>query len=165
MFWWKRYEHILEKKPVSGKEAVLDLLAQELAEMCATFPPAEDAVEWVDMRLANRMQGQMASMPRMDQERVEVLCHVIALDLAHEQEELDHFMRNERYSHAFPTPMHRDVLLFLWHSAVELLLDTKDKLAENPNGNTLKRADLIEAVKRTPLQFRRRWLRQHLVLP
>src|SRR5688500_5577346 len=94
-FWWKRYEPILEAKAIPAKEAVKDLMAKELVELWELFPPAESDVEFEDPRLAAKLKGRMHELPKLDAPFVTVLARVLAWDLKHEVDAIDHLFRND----------------------------------------------------------------------
>ena len=148
-FWWKPYERLLETKPVSGVEAVKDLVAKELVEMWAAFPPAESEVAWEDPALEKKLRGRLHELPRLDARMVELVARLVALDLAHEIEAVDHLFRNNAHREAAPTPVHVEALHLVWRATLELLEARK----EDARG-LLKRADLGDVLERA----RARWL-------
>ncbi|MFZ9887738.1 MAG: hypothetical protein ACO3JL_09570 [Myxococcota bacterium] len=152
MFWWKPYEPILEAKAVPAREVLLDLLADELAELCATFPPEESAVDWQDEGLRRRYAGRLAELPRPDQDMVAELARVLELDLEREFEALDHYFRNGSFGDRCPTPLHIDALQLLWRAGAELLLCRQ----EEGQGH-IKRKELVEAARRLPGRYRRKY--------
>lgn len=153
MFWWKRYEPLLEAKAVPVKDALIDLLAKELVEMCQTFPPEERQIEWHDESLRRRLEGRVAELPRPDPKLVEEISRLVVWDLERELDAIDHYFRNEKYGDACPTPRHVDTLHVLWRVGVEVLLTRKDEVQ-----HFLKRTDLVEAAGKLPEIFRRRYL-------
>lgn len=151
MFWWKKYEPLLEAKARPAKDVLVDLLAKELVEMCQTFPPEEHSIEWEDQSLQKRLEGRVDELPKPDVALVDEVGRLMTWDLEREIEAIDHYFRNERYGDAAPTPAHVDALHVLWRVGVEILLQRKEEA-----DTFLKRADLIEASKRFPEIFRRR---------
>lgn len=152
MFWWKRYEPLLEAKAVPVKDALVDLLAKELVEMCQTFPPDERQVEWHDQSLRRRLEGHMAELPKADPKLVDEVSRLMVWDLEREIDAIDHYFRNAKYGDACPTPRHVDALHLLWRVGVEVLLTWKDEAQHH-----LKRADLVVAAAKLPEIFRRRY--------
>lgn len=153
MFWWKPYEPILEAKAVPAREVLLDLLADELAELCATFPPEETAVDWQDEGLRRRYAGRLGDLPRPDEGMVRELAKVVELDLGREFEALDHYFRNGGYGDRCPTPLHVDALQLLWRAATEHLLCRQEEVQGH-----IKRKELAEAARRLPARYRRKHL-------
>lgn len=149
--WWKRYEPLLDARPVPVREALIDLIAKELAEMCETFPPPEGIVEWQDEHLRRRLEGRLAELPKIDGAMADLVSKLIALDLAHEIEAIDHLFRNEGFRDACPSEAHLDAVKLCWRAGLEVLYQRKDELPDH-----LRRADLIEIAERFPLRYRRR---------
>ena len=147
--WWKRYESILERKPVEAKEALINLLAQEIEEVVAAFPPAEHEVSWDDPRLKARFAGRLETLPPVDVAMAALLAEVLILDLTHESEAIDHMLRNDRHKVACPTVDHEDAFRFLWRGTLEHLYVRK----EDANG-ALKSADLVTIVERFLARFK-----------
>lgn len=148
--WWKRYEHILEAKPVEARLVLRDLLARECAELCRDFPPAAGTVSWLDPNLERRIGGRMAELPRPDEALVRVVSQLVVWDLEHENGAIDSFIRNARYREACPTADHETVMHFLWRGILEHLAVRKEE-AEG----RLRTADVVEAARAIPEQ----WLR------
>lgn len=149
--WWKRYEPILEQKPVSGADAVVDLLAKELVEALEAFPPAEHDVVWEDEALANRLRGRLGELPRVDAAMVELLARVVTWDLEHESEAIDHFFRNDHHREAAPSPAHVEAFHLLWRGILEHLYQRKD----DAHG-ILKSRHLVEVVEKARVRYRAR---------
>lgn len=152
MFWWKRYEPILEAKAVPAKDALVDLLAKELVEMCQSFPPEERQVEWHDENLRRRLQGRLQELPKADPALVDEVSRLMVWDLEREFEAIDHYFRNQAFGAACPTALHVEALQLLWRVGVEVLLTRKDEAQHH-----LKRKDLVDAAKKLPEIFRRRY--------
>jgi hypothetical protein len=150
-FWWKRYEPILEQKPVSGPDAVVDLIARELVEVLEAFPPAEDAIEWEDQALAAKLKGNLHELPRLDGAFVDLLAKVITWDLEQEIEAIDHLMRNHLHRDAAPTERHVQALHLLWRALLEHLYQRKEEA-----GGILKRAHLVAIVEKARVRYRTR---------
>ncbi|MCC7071094.1 MAG: hypothetical protein IT383_07220 [Deltaproteobacteria bacterium] len=151
--WWKRYEPILEARPRAGEDVVKDLIAQEVVELYERFPPAEHEVLWEDPALERRFRGRLAELPHLDTAMIEALSRIVAWDLDHEAEAIDHYFRNERHRDAAPTPAHVDALHLLWRTVVELLYARKEECRD-----LLKRGDLVDIVERARLRFAARRL-------
>jgi hypothetical protein len=150
--WWKRYEPLLEAKPVSGDAAVRELVAKELVELFEGFPPEESAIVWEDAALERKLKGRLHELPRLDPQFVDVLAQIVTWDLAHENDALDHFLRNDRHRAACPTQAHVDGLMFLWRTVIEHLEARKEEAQ-----GILKRADLPKIVEDARARFTRRF--------
>ncbi len=152
MFWWKRYEPLLEQKAVPAKDALVDLIAKELVEMCQSFPPEERQVEWHDEHLRRRLEGRLQELPKADPAFIDEVSRLIVWDLEREFDAIDHYFRNQSYGDVCPSALHVDALQLLWRVGVEVLLTRKDDA--DPH---LKRKDLVTAAKKLPEIFRRRY--------
>ena len=155
MFWWKPWEAMMERKPVSGDVAIVELLGKELVEFLEAFPPAEDTVDWSDSSFAARYRGRLESLPRLDSRFVGQLVEIIRLDLDHETERLDWLLRNDHHREACPTAGHRDALLLLWPVLIEHLYSRKEECQ-----GILTRRHLHEVLQDAEQRFRTRALRR-----
>ncbi len=149
--WWKRYERILDQKPVTTRVALIDMLAKEQCEMLEAFPPDEAQVEWVDEKLAAKFRGRMHEMPAPNADVVDLLCAILAADLQHQTDKIDWIFRNDKHRVACPTQDHVEVLHLLWRTCLEVLYTRKDELSAH-----LKTADLTAIVEKTAPMFRAR---------
>jgi hypothetical protein len=147
--WWKRYEHILERKPVTTREALVDVLAKEQVELLESFPPDEAQIEWTDERLAAKLRGRVHELPRPDADFVALLAEIVRLDLLHETDRIDWLFRNEQHRAACPTQAHVDALHLLWRVCLELLYARKEELAQHG----LKTKDLLAIIEKVPPIF------------
>ena len=152
--WWKRYEPLLEAKSVPVREALIDLIAKELCEMCESFPPEEASIEWQDEALRRRLQGRLRDLPRIDGAMADLVSRLLVLDLSHEVEAIDHLFRNEGYRDACPSDAHLDAVKLCWRAGLELLYQRKDEVSGH-----LKGTDLIDIAERFPRGYRRRLVR------
>lgn len=150
-FWWKRYEPLLEAKPVAGTTALVDLIAQELVELWEAFPPREQDVTWEDPRLEARLAGRLAELPRLDAAMVDLVAKLVTWDIEHALEAIDHLLRNGLHRDAAPTDAHVDAMHLVWRALLEHLYQRK----EDARG-ALKGKDLIESVERARVRFRAR---------
>jgi len=151
MAWWKRYEALLESKPVPAKDALMDLLAKELVELCEAFPPRSDEVEFELEQQRARFADKLERMPKIDLAMAEALVHVVTLDLAREHDAVSAWFRNRVFEDTCTHPYAEDALLFLWPFVVELLHQRKDEAR-----NALTRRDLSEIVARFGQRYRAR---------
>lgn len=151
--WWKRYEPILEAKPKPGEEVVLDLMAQELCDICEAFPPKAADIAWEDPRRQKRFAPQLEQMPAIDLPFAKLLATLLRFDLGHEPEAIDHLFRNELHREACPTDLHQEAVFFLWPGLVEVLLAHKEELT-----GRLKTKDLLSVIDRFEAKFEKRWM-------
>jgi hypothetical protein len=153
MFWWKPWEALMERKPVSGEVALVELLAKEVVEVLEAFPPAEDTVEWTDPSFAARYRGRLASLPRLDSQFVGQLFELVRLDLDHDTERIEWLLRNNHHRSACPTAAHVDALMLLWPTVLEHLYARKDDAR-----GILKRGHLLQICAEAEVRFRTRAL-------
>jgi hypothetical protein len=153
MFWWKPWEALMERKPVTGDVAIVELLAKELVEFLEAFPPAEDGVDWTDPSFAARYRGRLETLPRLDSRFVGQLFEIIRLDLDHETERIDWLLRNDHHREACPTAAHVDALMLLWPVLVEHLYSRKEECQ-----GILKRRHLHDICLDAEQRFRTRAL-------
>jgi hypothetical protein len=149
--WWKRYEPILEAKPKPGEEVVLDLMAQELCDICEAFPPKASDIHWEDSRRQQRFGPKLPDMPAIDLPLVRLIARLLRFDLGHEPEAIDHLFRNELHRAACPTPLHEEAVFFLWPGLVEVLLAHKEELS-----GRIKTKDLLSVIDRFEKRFEKR---------
>jgi hypothetical protein len=153
MFWWKPWEALMERKPVSGDVAIVELLGKELVEFLEAFPPAEDAVDWSDASFSARYRGRLETLPRLDSRFVGQLFEIIRLDLDHETERIDWLLRNHHHREACPTAGHIDALMLLWPVLIEHLYSRKEECH-----GILKRRHLHDILQEAEQRFRTRAL-------
>lgn len=150
-FWWKRYEPILEARPVPAKEALKDLIAKEMVELFERFPPPEHEVEIEDAHLRAKLSGRMHELPPLDIPMVSLVCRLLRMDLEHEIDAIDHLMRNDHHRDAATTPLHVEAMHLLWRGLLEHLYSRKDEAQGN-----LKTKDLVDIVERARDRFAQR---------
>lgn len=153
MFWWKPYEALMERKPVTGDVAIVELLAKELVEFIEAFPPAEDSIDWSDASFAARYRDRLHTLPRLDSRFVAQLFEIIRLDLDHETDRVDWLLRNDHHRDACPTQAHIDALMLLWPVLVEHLYSRKEECR-----GVVKRTHLHDVCEQTVARFRTRAL-------
>lgn len=150
-FWWKRYEPLLEARPVPAKEALKDLIAKEIVELFEQFPPPEHEVEFEDAHLRAKLQGRMHELPKLDIAMVTLVCRLLQMDLEHDVDAIDHLMRNDHHRAAATTPAHVDALHLLWRGLLEHLYSRKEETR-----GALKTKDLVDVVERARDRFAQR---------
>ncbi len=154
MFWWKRYEPILEQKPVSGDVAIVDLIGKELVEMLEAFPPPEQDVDWGDETFARKYRGRLHELPKLDARFVAQLMEFVRLDVDHDNDRIEWLLRNDHHRVACPTHLHVDALHLLWPVVVEHLYQRKEETR-----GILKRKHLLDICTSAEERFRRNALR------
>jgi hypothetical protein len=143
----------MERKPVSGEVALVELLAKEVVEVLEAFPPAEDTVDWTDASFAARYRGRLASFPRLDSQFVGQLFELVRLDLEHDTDRIEWLLRNDHHRPACPTAAHVDALMLLWPTLLEHLYARKDDCQ-----GILKRSHLVQICVEAEQRFRTRAL-------
>jgi hypothetical protein len=151
MVWWKRYEGLLERKPVPAKEALKDLLAKELVEICEAFPPAKADVAFEIEGQRLRFADKLEHMPKIDLGMAEMLAKIVTLELEREHDAVSHLFRNGGHKEACASPYAEDALFFLWPLVIDVLLQRKEEAQ-----NAISRRDLVEVVERFLGAFRAR---------
>ena len=141
--WWKPYEPLLEQKTISSHEAILGLIADELCEICATFPPPSASIQWLSPQFEKRFSHQVADFPPVDTEMAKVLGDILLFELDFKPEATAALFRNQRHINACPTRLHQEALHMLWPIILEVLYARKDECS-----GLLKRNDLKTIVAR-----------------
>jgi hypothetical protein len=139
-YWGKRYEPILEARPVPAAEALKQLLAKELVQMWEAFPPAEADVDFLDPTLRAKLAGRLHELPALDVPMVSLLARILVLDLLHTTDAIDHLFRNHHHREAAPTERHVEALHLLWRAILEHLYARKEE------AGFLKTTDLVDIV-------------------
>ena len=147
--WWKPYEELMERKPVEARVAVRALLAKDLAETWAAFPPDESTIDWLDEHLARRLRGRVDVLPRVSPDVADLVARLVTLDLTHEQDAIDHLFRNDHHRVACATVDDVDALHLLWRSTTETLLQRREECP------AITRGDLVTVVNEAAGRFRR----------
>lgn len=143
MVWWKPYEALLEAKKVPAKEVLLDLIADELMEMCAAFPPRAAEIVWYDRSLRETWAHRIEDLPPINQSMASLIGKLVLWDLQHEIEAIDHFVRNGRWREACSSEMDWGAVQICWRSGLELLYQRKEDCS-----GILRREDLEKIVQR-----------------
>lgn len=143
MVWWKPYEALLEAKVVPAKEVLLDLIAKELLEMCATFPPRASEIIWFDGALRDTWAHRIEDLPPIHAPMAAVMGELLLWDLQHEIEAIDHFVRNALWRKACASELEWGAVQICWRSGLELLYQRKEDCS-----GIVNRADLIQVVQR-----------------
>jgi hypothetical protein len=135
--WWKPYEPLMERKPISSKEALMGLIADELCEICESFPPAPEQIDWQSDQFKKRFVDKLIGMPKIDFPMASALHEILSYELEFKPEATAALFRNQTHAKACPTESHREAIHFLW----PILLETLYTRKEDCQGH-LRRADL-----------------------
>lgn len=149
--WWKPYEALLEAKAVPAHEVLLDLIAQELVDMCLQFPPRADEIIWFDNALREKWASRFDELPAISPAMAGILGALWRWDLRHEIEAIDHFVRNGAWRRGCGTEFHWGTVQIVWRAGLEFLYQRKDDC-----GGLLKRTDLERIVERFEERFARK---------
>jgi hypothetical protein len=119
-----RWERILEQKPVSLQEHLLDEAAKLLLVELGKWPlPIEEIDEHTGAGIAELLAPDA---PRPSAAVVATALKLTRWDLDREHEAYDDFMRNRRYQEAGITEHEKPVLLFVSRWVLEQLLALSD---------------------------------------
>lgn len=143
MVWWKPYEALLEAKAVPAKEVLLDLIADELVEICTTFPPRASDIIWFDGALRDTWAHRIDGLPPINASMASIMGQLLHWDLQHEIEAIDHFVRNRLWRNGCSSELEWGAVQICWRYGLELLYQRKEDCT-----GILKRADLTQIVHR-----------------
>ena len=137
-----RWERLLDLKPIP----ILDHLVEELAKLFATdlrgWPPR---LEDFDPLTGHKVQALLAEHPLRPDDAVFKQAFVLTrMDLTHELDAYDDYLRNQRWQAAGLTAKDTAMLLFLSRLLTEQLL----ALGEHTEGR-VNRARMLEVLART----------------
>lgn len=150
-FWWKPYESLMEQKPIGSQEALMRLIADELCEICESFPPPLASMEWLSPQFEKRFASELESMPTIDQPMAGLLRDILIHELRFEAEATAALFRNQKHIAACPTPLHESAIHFLWPIMLEVLHIRKEECSAR-----IGRKDLIGVVEIFFERFTRR---------
>jgi hypothetical protein len=136
---WRPYERILDGKARPAVDVLKDLIARELLDALDQFPPPESDLEWEDAALEQRLRGRLHELPRVDDALADLVLELVALDVGHQLEQIDHMLRNQHHRERAPTQLHVDAMHLLWRGLVEHLYARKEDA-----GAILKGRDLVD---------------------
>lgn len=142
-YWWKPYEPLMEQKTITSHEAILGLIADELCEICSTFPPPSENIEWLSPQFEKRFKHQLSEFPPVDTKMAQIVCEILLFELDFKPEATAALFRNQHHLEACPTHHHREALHMLWPIILEVLYARKDECA-----GLIKRRDLKTIVTR-----------------
>ena len=149
--WWKPYEPLMEQKPISSKEALIGLVADELCEICESFPPAQEQIDWQSEQFQKRFADKLETMAKIDVPMATVLHEILTHELAFKPEATAALFRNQTHHGACPTERHKDAIQFLWPVLLETLYTRK----EDCDGH-LRRSDLTQIVDQFVTKYKKR---------
>ena len=137
----ERWKHLYETRPRPLRDWALDELAGELEKELASWPPP--GLEWVDETEQVRLRAVLERPSRPPLATTRVSLELARLELLHEIERIDFFLRSASAKSALPDALEEMSALFLARWLVESCLSIQDVTP-----GKLKRADLIELIER-----------------
>ncbi|MEW5853980.1 MAG: hypothetical protein AB2A00_34720 [Myxococcota bacterium] len=144
---------IIDNQMHSSAEVLADLIGAEMHERCNEFPPHPDTLEWHNATFERRFKNALLGLPPPDSAMVAMLCKVLDMEIDHEVEELDRFIKDGGLTSVCPTAAHHETFHFLWQSLLHHLEERSSSL-EVP----FKRKDKHRVVE----SLRKRALMVHL---
>ncbi|HYZ90690.1 MAG TPA: hypothetical protein VE620_15445, partial [Myxococcales bacterium] len=119
-----RWDYLVERKPQTLKEYVLDHVADRLAGDLRSWPPAID--EWLDepMREKFRAAIERSSAPGLDTLRVG--CEMARRELLREYDLIDAFWRSGRQRDLLPDELEETTAHFVTRFLVDAALGFQD---------------------------------------
>ncbi len=136
-----RWDYLYETKPRPLRDWALDELAAELARELGQWPLAQ--LEWIDETQRARLAPALERTSAPPRETVRTALALARLELLHEVERIDAFLRSADARAHLPDALEETTALFLTHWLVESCL----ALQEITPGK-FKRRDLAELVAR-----------------
>jgi hypothetical protein len=137
----KRWKHLYETRPRELKDWALDELAGELAKQLAVWPPP--GLDWIDITEQARLRPVLERESRPPIETIRVALELARLELLHQIERVDFFLRSAEKSSLLPDSVEEQSALFVSRWLVEACLSIQDAAP-----GKLKRKDLVELIER-----------------
>ncbi len=119
----ERWERILDQKPVSLREHLLDEAAKVLLSELAQWPLP---IEEIDEQTGAGIAEMLADAPRPSPPVLAAALKLARWDLDREHEAYDEFIRNRRYHEAGITDRERPLMLLVSRWVLEQLLSLSD---------------------------------------
>jgi hypothetical protein len=135
-----RWDYLAAQKPQLLQEYVLDQVASRLAEELRAFPPL---LIWDDEREHARFAEVLARPGPLEPGTLRVGLLLTRLELQHEIEASDAFLRSPEAAALLPTPLEEKRALFVCRFLTEALLEFRD-FAQGK----FKRKDLLALLDR-----------------
>jgi hypothetical protein len=137
----ERWKHLYETQARPLREWALDELAGELARELARWPPP--GLEWIDEAQDRRLAPELERKELPPQKTLRVALELSRLELLHEVEKIDWFLRSAGAKDELPDALEEASALFLARWLVESCLSLRDATK-----GKLKRRDLVELLER-----------------
>ncbi len=137
----RRWQHLYELQPRPLLDWALDQLAEQLHQDLARWPPPE--LEWADARRARASRWCCCARRRRRSRRSGWRWSWRGLELLHEVERIDFFLRSSAARAELPDSLEEQSALFLARWLVESCFSIRDAAPEK-----LKRSDLLELLER-----------------
>jgi len=137
-----RLDWIYAQKPVPTVNVYLDLVGQELFELCRMIPLSAQDVEFLQEGARRRFADHLEEMRPPSRELTLLIADLLEWELGREYERIDDFMRNERFREAAPTARDVHTLHFLQQVLLDRLLERQEHSA-----HPVRRDDLLRAVE------------------
>jgi hypothetical protein len=137
-----RLDWIYAQKPVPTVHVYLDLVGQELYELCRMIPLPEQDVEFMQEGARRRFAEHLDEMRPPTRELTLLIADLLEWELGREYERIDDFMRNERYRGAAPTAGDVHTMHFLQQVLLDRLLERQEH-----SSHPVRRQELLRAVE------------------
>jgi hypothetical protein len=139
---WSKWDYLLDQKPKPLATHLLEEVAKRLAKDLAQFPLPIEGFE--SDAAAARFQPLFAEPTRPHDDVYRAAFHLARLELQREVEEIDAYMRNERYKPLAPTPRDYLAMIFLSRWLTEQMLALSEAVQTR-----LPRPKLVECLQDT----------------
>jgi hypothetical protein len=136
-----RWDQFADQKPVSVRDKVMDLVADELTRELRQWPPP--AMEWLDEALHARFEPVLARDGRPELDTLRVGCELARLELLREFERVDQFWRSPQKSELLVTALEEETAQFLVRYLVESALELQEAAQHR-----FRRAELAPLIER-----------------
>lgn len=139
----QRLDQLYAQKPRATVEVYLELVGQELYEICLAFPPHPSEIAFANALEKQRFVENHPYLRQPDASFMILLAQVLAWEIDRELERLDHFFRNDG-----PTAVcASQAQVFAFHFLQQLLLERLLSRQET-SSHQLKRRDLLRSIER-----------------
>ena len=136
-----RWQHLYDARPRELKDWALDELAGALQKELSAWPPP--GLDWIDVSEQVRLRAVLERPAAPPIGTLRVALELARLELLHEIERIDFFLRGEEKSTLLPDALEEQSALFLARWLVESCLSIQDATP-----GKLKRKDLVELIER-----------------
>ena len=136
-----RWQHLYETRPRELKDWALDELAGALQTELATWPLP--GLDWIDVTEQARLRPVLERTATPPIDTLRVALELARLELLHEIERIDFFLRGADKSALLPDALEEQSALFVARWLVESCLSIQDATP-----GKLKRRDLVALIER-----------------